>query len=92
MKKPIYQYLRIKKAKLDYLGERYFRLSFDSDLVLQVCISSGIDRRRGKGNTIGVYLISRMTLLSNYIGTSYVEPITKRQFETQFDKVVKWLK
>jgi hypothetical protein len=83
------QYFQIKKDKQEYAGERYFQMSFDSDTVLQICAKSSPQLRKGRANNMGVYLINRLTLLSNYF--SYIEPCTKRKFESEFDKMINLL-
>ena len=85
-------YLKVRKERQDWLGIRYFRLDWSSDKTLQICLSNGAEIKRGRGNNIGVYLISKMTLLSNYMAMDYVQPCTKREFENRFDKIVKLLK
>ena len=91
MKKIKYQYYKTKKERFDYLGNRYFRVDFDSDVCLQVCLSCG-DVKKGKANNFGVYLIGKLTFFTNYLAQSYVLPCTKREFDNQFNKMVKMLK
>lgn len=85
------QYYKVKKERLEYLGERFFRFNHSSEKVVQVCLTCG-DVKKGKSNTFGIYLIHKMTLFSNYLAPNYIEPCTKKQFDNQFDKVVKMLK
>ena len=85
------QFLRVKKERIEYLGDRYFRFNYDSDKAIQVCISLGKDLRRGKSVALGIYTISKMTLFTNYIAMEYLEPVTKREYKKQFNKVVKIL-
>ncbi len=92
MKKAIKcQYFRTKAERHDYLGNRYFRLDFNSDVTLQICLSTG-DIKRGKSNTFGMYLISRLTLFTNYLAPNYCEPCTKKEFDKQFELTIKLLK
>lgn len=84
------QYFKIRQSRVEYLGERYFKFNNDSEKVVQVCITCG-DVKKGKSNTFGVYLISKMTLFSNYMAPQYVEPVSKKEYEKQFKKVVKYL-
>jgi len=84
------QYFKTKPERIEYLGERYFKFSFSDDKTVQVCLSVG-DVKKGKSNTFGVYLISKMTFLSNYFVTGYILPITQKEYEDQFQKVVKLL-
>lgn len=85
------QYFKIVKTRHDYLGERYFRYNHLADSVVQVCCFPG-DAKKGKSNTFGVYIIHRITFLTNYLAQSYAEPCTKAEYNKQFDKVVKMLK
>lgn len=80
----------VKPERQEYLGERYFAFSQDSDSVIQVCVSNG-NTKKGKANCSGVYLISRLTLLSNYLVIGYLETITAKEYKKQFDKMVKEL-
>lgn len=84
------QYFKTKPERIEYLGERYFKFSYNDDKTIQVCLSVG-DVKKGKSNTFGVYLISKMTFLSNYFVTGYILPITQDEYEEQFKKVVKML-
>ncbi len=86
-----YHYFKTKPERYEYLGNRYFRVCYDHDSVLQVCLSSG-DVKKGKANNFGTYLIAKMTFFSNYLAQSYVEPCTQRQFEKQFNLMIKMLK
>lgn len=83
-------YYMVRKEKQEYFGERYFAYSWDADKVIQVCIQRG-DTKRGKTNAIGIYMISRITMLSNYQAMNYLTPITKHIYETKFNKVVEML-
>jgi len=84
------KYFKVKKERTEYLGERYFKFNFNTEKAVQVCITCG-DVKKGKSNTFGVYLICKMTLFSNYLAPSYIEPCTKKEFNKQFDRVVKML-
>ena len=86
------QYFQVRKEKREYLGERYFRFNWDAEKVVQVCLNNGSEFRRGKTNTIGVYLIHKMTLMSNYMAMNYVEPVTKAKFDKKFMEAVRMLK
>lgn len=83
-------YYMVRKEKQEYFGERYFAYSWDADKVIQVCIQRG-DTKRGKTNAIGIYMISRITMLSNYQAMNYLMPITKKVYETKFNTVVEML-
>ena len=85
------QYYKVKPERQEYLGDRYFRFNHSSEKVVQACFTCG-DVKKGKSNTFGIYLIHRITLYSNYLAVGYLEPCTKKEFEKQFDKIVKMLK
>lgn len=87
----ITQYFKVKPEREEYLGKRYFRFNFADEKTIQVCISCG-DVKKGKSNTFGVYLITKMTFLSNYFATGYILPCAKEEYEEYFDNTVKMLK
>jgi hypothetical protein len=84
------QYFKIVSNKREWLGVRYFRFNMNSDKTIQVCTSVG-ETKKGKSNTFGVYLISRLTFMTNYYSMGYVEVITKREFDKQFKNVIDML-
>lgn len=84
------QYFKVKQERKEYLGERYFKFNFNSEKVVQVCLTVG-DVKKGKSNTFGVYLVHKMTLFSNYLAPNYIEPCTRKEYERQFKKVVQLL-
>jgi hypothetical protein len=87
-----YSYYQITQSRKEYLGVRYFKVrqSF-KDSVIQVVVNPG-QERKGRGNTFGVYLISRMTFFSNYLAMVYAIPCTKKDYDKAFDTVLKYLK
>ena len=89
--KRAFVYFKIVKDRQEYLGNRYFKVDWSSDHIVQVCVHPG-EPKRGRASNFGVYLISKQTFLSNYMPLNYVEPCTKGQFEKQFDTVVKLIK
>ncbi len=86
---PHIQYFKIKKERHDYLGERFFKVDYDSDKVVQVCLSPG-DVKKGKSNTLGVYAICKLTFFTNYAGR-YVDKCTAKEYKKQFKKAVNLL-
>ncbi len=91
MKNDKTEYFKVRKDRWEIWGERYFRLSWATDKVVQVCITTG-DVKKGKSNTFGIYLICKLTLFSNYMAQGYVEKCDKKEFDKKFDQVVKYLK
>lgn len=85
------QYFKILKDRRDYKGERFFKVAWDSDTVIQVCKNSGEDNRKGKCVHIGVYAMTKQSFLSNY-ANYYTEVCSKKEFDTNFDRIVKLLK
>lgn len=83
----VWIYMETAKHRHDICGHRFFRYSTQSDTIVQVTKTSG-ESKRGRGNTYGISLISRMTLFANYVALGYATPITKRVFEKAFDEVV----
>lgn len=85
-------FLKVRKERQGYLGNRYFRFSYDSQTVVQVCLNVGETVKRGKANNVGVYVIHKMTLFSNYLAMDYTEPCSKKEYESKFNEVVKMLR
>lgn len=84
-------YFQIAANRQDYLGERYFKFDQRSDSVVQVVAVIG-EPKKGRANALGVYLISRLTFLSNYFAQGYAIPCTKEKFDKIFDKTVEMIK
>jgi hypothetical protein len=87
-----YQYFKIKNEKKEYFGEKYDRVSFDSDSVLCISFSILTNTRRGHHNSIGVYVISRQSFATNYFSMDYLTACNKKEFDNKFDKIVRLLK
>lgn len=87
-----YVYFKIRKEKIEMFGERYFRMNYSNDTVVQVSLSIGKDMKRGRSNNIGVYTVSKMTLLSNYLAMNYAVPCNEKDFEINFEKVINFLR
>ncbi len=85
------EYYKTSENRWDYLGLRYFKFNNISDNTVQVCVTTG-DVKKGKSNTFGVYLIAKMTFLTNYYMQPYVEKCSKREYEKAFKKVIELLK
>jgi hypothetical protein len=90
--KHVYQYFKIKTDKKEYFGDRYYRVSFDSDNVLCISFSLLTNIRRGHHNSVGVYIISRQSFASNYFSMDYVIPCTKKEFNNKFNLIIRLLK
>jgi hypothetical protein len=84
------KFYKIKKDRVDYKGQRFFRFNPASEKTLQVVVFPG-DEKKGKSNCVGVYMIHRMTFLSNYF-MYYCDPCSKAEFEKQFNKVIESFK
>lgn len=87
---PIFQYYRIDDRRIEYLGCRYFRVDLTSDSVIQVCVTNG-EQKKGKGHYFGLYLISRTTFFTNYLGMGYAIPTDKEEYESMKEKVLLYL-
>ena len=72
-----------------YIGKRYFKVDWKNDEVVQVVLNGG-DYKKGKGNQVGIYVVSRVTFIGNYLGR-FVEPCTKAEYIKGFKKVVEYL-
>jgi hypothetical protein len=84
------QHYKITPIRQDYKGDRYFRFNPMAEKVIQVCVHPG-EEKKGKSNTFGIYLIHRLTFLSNYFNF-YIEPCSKKEYEKNFNKVIEMLK
>lgn len=80
-------FLQVVENRRDYLGERYFQFDYMADKVVQVTLAMGREQR-GRANTPGVYLISRLTFFTNYVAMGYTEPITQAVYEQKFKQAV----
>lgn len=78
-------------TRQEYLGVRYFRFHPRADHTIQVVIHEG-EVKKGRTNAFGVYLISRITFLTNYMAMGYVTPCTKAKYDQAFEKTVNLLK
>jgi len=78
------------KFQSEHRGVRFFRVT-PMEKVVQVVRNPG-EIKRGRTNTIGVIMIDRMTLFSNYGFGNHLKPCTKKQYQKAFNDVVKMLK
>lgn len=58
--------------------------------MIQVCISTG-EAKKGRGNIFGIYKISRMTFMANYLAMSYAIPCGIAEYKKNFNRVLKLL-
>src|SRR6478735_6512827 len=58
-------YWRIKESKRQYRGERYFKVSADSEMVDVICIDSG-EVKKGRQKSDGISQIKRASFEQNY--------------------------
>lgn len=86
-----WQYLVTVETRREWLGHRYFKYSIHSDTCIQVVVTPGVEKK-GRGHVFGVYCISRQTLFANYLGMGYALPVTKKEYDKAFDRVVEVLK
>jgi len=84
-------YFKVAKKHSDYLGVRFFKVNYNSDTVVQVCINNG-EPKKGKGNHIGVYLISRESLFANYVAYARVVSCERDEYVSAFKTVIKFMK
>lgn len=76
-------------------GERYFKMDNeinfpDNEKVIQVCVSPG-SAKKGRANCIGVYVIRRLTLLSNYAFSAQLNKCSKKEYTAALNKVLKMI-
>lgn len=85
------QYYKVVAGKTDWLGIRFFRFNPNCDHTVQAVLFEG-DVKKGRSNSFGVYLISRVTFLTNYMAMGYVQPCLKAEYNRSFDKIIGFLK
>lgn len=83
-----WQYFKIKEENQGYKGLRYFRWMPSNPNVLQICVSTG-EERKGRNATPGLYYIHSSTFLCNYLGMNYCEPVKKKEFDKYCNVVYK---
>lgn len=86
----VYNFFKITKERNEWLGKRYFKIDLKSDSVIQVLVTCG-EIKKGRGNTFGIYLISRMTFFSNYLAMNYAVPCSQKEYEKNFKEVLSYL-
>jgi len=85
------EYFKIKPKYQGYKGERYFKVDYNEDLVVQVVVHTGTDRGKGKNAAIGVYTIQRLTFFSNYLAINLVDKVKKVTFDKKASELFKHL-
>lgn len=78
-----------------YKGNRFFKINDlanfpESETVIQVCVSPGAIKK-GRGHCMGIYMIRRTTMLSNFVFLSEFMECTKDEYETAKEQVLKLL-
>jgi transcriptional regulator CtsR len=84
--KPV-QYYKVRPENIQYKGLRFFRFQPDHGYVIQVCLETNNETKRGKGHYIGIYKISRVTFFSNYFPNSIIES-TPSEFNEAVDLAI----
>lgn len=88
MIKSIYNYYRIKEEHIPYHGDRYFQLNINSFDSTTVVLSCG-EIKKGKGNQVGIYTISKQTVFGNYIAMNRCVNISKKAYQKAFETAIK---
>lgn len=81
-------YYKVVKDRAHYIGIKYFAVATDSDTVIQVCNCAGVELRRGRTNAVGLYTLTKLSFLSNYLAMGYVEIIPKKEFISEMNKII----
>lgn len=84
-------YYRISPKRKEYIGECFFKFDYNSECVVQIRFKASDERGRGKSNNIGIYMIARITFLSNYFAPGYIEPSNKKEFDKKFTTILNLL-
>lgn len=85
------KYYKVCDERKEYKGDRYFKFDTVTGKVVQIVFCNG-EIKKGKGNTIGVYLIDKVTFFTNYLAFNYVDETTKGIFQKKFNQVIEILK
>jgi len=77
------EYFKINPENIQYKGLRFFRFQNEHQYVVQVCLETNNETKRGKGHYIGIYKLSRVTFFANYFPNSIV-----RSTEQEFNEAI----
>lgn len=85
------QYFEINKTRRDWLGVRFFKWLPSRGEVIQIVAASG-EQRRGRANNFGIYTITQMSFMSNYLAMGYAVPCKESVYQKAFKIVLSSLK
>ncbi len=71
-------------------GVRMFRVNDRTDTAIQIVLNAG-EVKKGRGNNIGIYVVDRMTIFSNYGYGNYLKPTDKKSWDKAFKLVIKMI-
>lgn len=71
-------------------GVRMFRVNDRTDTAIQIVLNAG-EMKRGRGNNIGIFVVDRMTIFSNYGYGSYLQSTDKKSWDKGFKLVIKMM-
>lgn len=86
-----YEYIKITSNQVAWRGDRYFKFKWNDNKVIQVCLEINNETKRGKGHYVGIYEISRISMISNW-SPKFTEKCTKEEFDEAFNKAIELLK
>jgi hypothetical protein len=86
-----FEYYKVKQKVIAQRGDRYFKFKWNSDHVLQICLEINNEVKKGKGHYVGIYKISRITMMSNWY-PNCVESCTEQEFNEAREKAIELLK
>lgn len=86
-----FEYFKIKADRIENRGERYFKMKFGSNHVMQICLDDKTNTKRGRGHYIGIYKITRVTFFSNWYPI-WIESCEENEYNEAFEKAVLFLK
>lgn len=83
-----HDYYTIQKKYQYFKGDRYFKVDRQSPYCVQVCLSAG-DMKKGRGSTYGIYIVSRITFIGNFLSCRYVVECKKEVYDQAFAEALK---
>jgi hypothetical protein len=87
--KPKREFLYFKTVEQyhKWKGLRYFRMQPLDYEIIQVVLHAG-EEKKGRGHSLGIMTLSKLTLFSNYLAMGYAMPCTKKEYDDAFMKVI----
>lgn len=85
----MYEYFKIHKTRQEWLGNKLYRVSPDTDSVICVVSRPG-EEKKGRPNTIGIFFITKQSFASNVF--MYTDSSNKTEFKKAFERVLQMMR